>query len=146
VSSWFQERGIISNWLSWANDSLAVRPTLVPMTIANGESLSTVGVVPKGKRVLGLITPATWTDSSISLQISFNNSDFFEVTDGSSGDAAALAAITGVKGGYSFCIPVWTLFRAPYLKVRSGTLVSPTAQGADRVLNAICVNCNAADH
>jgi hypothetical protein len=136
---------LIKHWANLSNNSLSAQPTLVGFGIANGKSLSKAVRIPAGMRGIGLLTPASWTNCTLSMQISFDNSTFYEMCD-STGGTAQLAAITDVVGGISFYFSVWNMFRAPYLKVRSGTLASPTTQEGDRVLNLICVNCNAADH
>ena len=135
---------LIKHWAGLSNDVLAAPPTLVQLTILNGESLSSVAVIPAGMRCVGLTTPTDWTDCDMSFQISFDGSTFYEVTNGNS--TLLPDAVTGVKGGYSFYFSIWNTFRASFFKARSGSALSPSAQGGDRVLNLICVNCNAADH
>jgi hypothetical protein len=111
---------------------------LVPVTIASGESLSTAAAIPTGYVAAGITLPAAWTGSSLTFQISFDGSTWFEVTDGSSG-AIVDKVLTDAAASQAIYTPVWNLFRASFLKVRSGTHGSPTAQGGDRGISIICL-------
>src|SRR5258707_7910046 len=108
---------LIKHWAGLSNDVLAAPPTLVQLTILNGESLSSVAVIPAGMRCVGLTTPTDWTDCDMSFQISFDGSTFYEVTNGNS--TLLPDAVTGVKGGYSFYFSIWNTFRASFFKARS---------------------------
>jgi hypothetical protein len=139
----FINDAVIEHWATLGNDALSAPPAIVSATISSGESLSTVATVPDGYRAVGVALPDAWTDSSLSLQISFDNASWFEVTNGNLDPLPA--ELTGAKASYSVYLPVWNLFRASYLRIRSGTLLSPTTQDADRALLIICLKCNAAD-
>ncbi|MGY3445631.1 hypothetical protein [Bradyrhizobium sp. USDA 4473] len=144
--SWWQERGIISRWLVWANDALAAAPVLVPATIAGGECLSSAAVIPRGMRAIAAALPPEWDASDISFQISFDNVTFYEATSASETTIGPEILPGAGRANFAFFLPVWSLLRAPYLKIRSGSAANPTPQVAERIVQVIAVNHNSSDH
>jgi hypothetical protein len=136
---------VIEHWASLGNDALSAPPTLVPFTLHSGDSLSDAVEIPDGMRALGVGLPAAWTDSDLSMQVSFDGETFFEVTNAISPTLTQIYTNAG-RAGFLNYISVWQLMRAKFFKLRSGSLGSETAQGADRVIQLVCINCNAADH
>ena len=100
------------------------------VTIANGASLS--GAVDlKGRKLVAIIMPATWTAASLTFQGSVNDTDYFNVYDGATERSATVAA----SYYSSLDIGDWIGFR--YIKIRSGTAASAVNQGGARVLTLV---------
>lgn len=118
---------------------------LIPVTIANGQSLS--GVVDMGGCVPGglIMDPTGWTAASITFAVSdtlaFTNSyNLFnaaltEITIGATVTSGQAIAFGGnmIQGFLNILRP-WR-----YLKVRSGTSGTPVAQGAQRNLQLVAI-------
>lgn len=103
---------------------------VVPVTIANGASLSGAAQVGAGTLV-GIVLP-TFTSAALTFQVSEDGSTWREALDA----AAAAITISATTGDRFFQAPT-TLAGAPWIKVRSGTSGSPVTQGADRVINLV---------
>jgi hypothetical protein len=136
---------LIKHWATLNNDSLSAVPTLVSCVISSGQSLSSAASIPEGMRPIAAALPAAWTDSDISFSVSFDNSIFYEVTDGNTTTSPLILSGAG-RVSYIFFLPVWQLARCQYVRIRSGSSVSPTNQEADRTIQVVCVNHNASDH
>jgi hypothetical protein len=100
------------------------------VTIANGASLS--GAVDlKGRKLVAIIMPASWTAASLTFQGSVNDTDYFNVYDG----ATERALIVAASYYSALNIGDWVGFR--YLKIRSGTAASAVNQGGARVITLV---------
>jgi hypothetical protein len=100
------------------------------VTIANGASLS--GAVDlKGRKLVAIIMPASWTAASLTFQGSVNDTDYFDLYDGATERALTVAASRYVMQN----IGDWV--GARYLKVRSGTSGSAVNQGGARVITLV---------
>jgi hypothetical protein len=131
MSSWFQEPGIIKRWAAILTASFNAPPVFQTATIASGESLSTA-VATGGKMPKALILPAAWDDSHLSFQVSFDGVNFVEVGDAST-FVSMILPNAGRAGTLLYLINAW-FGRCTHLKIRSGSLASPTNQSADRTL------------
>lgn len=100
------------------------------VTIASGASLSGAADL-KGRKLVGIIMPSTWTTASLTFQGSIDGTNYFNVYDG----ATERALIVSTSYYSALNIGDWVGFR--YLKVRSGTSGTPVNQGADRVLTLV---------
>jgi hypothetical protein len=129
------------------NDVLAGTPTLVPFTLHSGQSVSDAVAVPNGKRPISLAIPSGWEDSDLTFQAGFDSADgtFFEVQEALS-TVIPFKLTGGGRAGTLLYFPVWQTARAPFIRVRSGTVDSPATQSGDRILNLVCITCAAADH
>jgi hypothetical protein len=111
----------------------------VPLTatIASGQSLSTAVDTDcgAGRRIAGIIFPASWDASDISFQGSVDGTNFYDLYLNSTelviASAGAANRFTSCDGGGNV-----TLY-ARYIKVRSGTSGSPTNQNADRIITVL---------
>lgn len=127
-------------------------PTLVPVTIANGQSLSSAGAL-NGLKPIGFALPASFTKCDLSFQVSWDGSTWFEVLDSGRHDetgldldadpqSVATASWTLKNFGQSGLLVTgpWWFGNAQYLKIRSGAgPENPTAQGAERTLYVVCL-------
>jgi hypothetical protein len=131
--------GLIRQWTSVVNDTLAAPPTLLPASIAAGESISQAVAVPKGMRLWALALPAEWTESEISYSISFDGRTFYEPTDGA---GSPLVETPRAIGGTAFLVCSYALLRAAWVRVRSGSAASVVPQASDRTLQLLFLNHN----
>lgn len=112
-------------------DTLSYR--LVPVTIANGQSLSAQVGIGIGSAVVGLIMPAAWTAANLTFQASGDASVFNNVYDAAGTEFTVTVAVSR----YIQMDPSKTDSIAQ-LKIRSGTAGAPVAQsGADRVITLV---------
>ena len=102
------------------------------VTIASGTSLS--GSLAIGALVpVGLWMPAAWTPANITVQASPDGGEtFLEFVD-SAGNAITVTVAAGQLVAFSEVM--WQSVN--FLKLRSGTLASPVAQSADRIINLV---------
>src|SRR5438046_1368083 len=119
----------------------------LPVTIANGASLS--GVIDTGGMALaGLLMDITgWTAAAITFAVSdtltFTNS--YNLFTSSAVEVTVAATVTFLQaiiwsGNTNLLSGMADAFRPwRYLKVRSGTAGTPVNQGAQRVLQAVCL-------
>jgi hypothetical protein len=110
-------------------------PVLLPATIAAGQSMSGVVTVPKAMRLWALALPSGWDESAISYSISFNEREWFEPTDYSTG-APLIETVRGV-GGRAFLVSSYALLRCSFLRVRSGSAAAAIAQQAAQTLQLL---------
>lgn len=110
---------------------------VIPVTIANGQSLS-AAVNLGGLELVGIAMPAAWTAAAITLaglaadgtygKIQNEAGTEFSVTSPAAQTYVALSyAVTGCIKGLG------------WVKVRSGVAATPVAQGAERVLWLVCL-------
>jgi hypothetical protein len=100
-------------------------------TIANGASLS--GAILLGAGVpLALEMPAAFTGTSITFQGSDDGVTYQNLYD----DAAQEITVT-VAASRNVTLPASLLAGYKFLKLRSGTAGSPTAEGGDRTIGII---------
>jgi hypothetical protein len=105
---------------------------IVDAVIANGQSLS--GLIPLGNETLcGIQMPAAWTAADLSFQVSYDGTTWAEMID----QAGANIAVTGPAASeyVAFNNATIALFAGVrFLKIRSGPVGAPVAQGAARTL------------
>ena len=145
----------VKRWNQLAADAANAAAILVPVTIQSGQSLSSVGDLA-GLKIVGFAIPAAFTKSHLTFQVSWNGSDFYEMLDtyrmdptthfvDADNDPQSLGTknftlVHYGQAGYAFITGAASFARAQFIKVRSGTPESPTAQGADRIVNIICMS------
>lgn len=99
------------------------------VTIAINTSLSVTTVAIRGGRVSEIEMPAAWDTAVLTFQASYDNSNFFNVVD-ESGAEYFVTAVAGqrvhVNSDY--------VSQMAYLKVRSGSSLTPKNQTAARVM------------
>lgn len=106
-------------------------PQSATVTIANGASLSSTADLA-GATLIGIITPNTLDGTVITLQASIDNTNFFNVFDGT-GTETSLAVSTN---RYIPLNPAdYVSFR--YLKLRTGTSATGTTQGGSRSITLV---------
>lgn len=105
-------------------------PVVLSVTILNTASLSDAAKIGTG-RLAGIILP-TFTSAALSFQVSEDGTTYREAYDSSS----TLVAVSASTGDRYIDAPA-ALAGANYIKVRSGTAVSPVTQGADRVIKLV---------
>ena len=111
------------------------RRVTIPVTIANGQSLS-AAVDLVGSVLVGIQMSALWTAAGLSFQASVDNSTFQDLFDSAGTEktlTVVLAHALALKADDLATFVAWR-----YLKIRSGTTGAPVAQGADRILTLIC--------
>lgn len=113
--------------------------SFIDVVIANGASLSGIAALG-GMHPVGIIVTGDWTSASITFEAKGPGSEtFYPLHEKDTG-----APITVAVGGALSSTPRWyslepMLFAGVHdLKVRSGTLASPTNQAAERTLRIVC--------
>jgi hypothetical protein len=101
-------------------------------TIAASGSLSGSVDLTYGALV-GIYVPASWTTANITLQASFNGTNFFDIRN-VGGDDFLLEAGTG--NCFIPLVPI-ELQGARFIKVRSGTPAAAVNQVAERILTLV---------
>jgi hypothetical protein len=104
--------------------------SVLSVTIANGQSLSTAAHIGTGTLV-GLDIP-TITSAALTFQVSVDGVTYRDALD-SGGTEISIGASTGDRWRQAPS----TLAGAPYIKVRSGTSGAPVSQGAQRVITLV---------
>jgi hypothetical protein len=85
-----------------------------------------------GMRLGGIIMPPAWTAASLSFQISADGVTFADLRDRF--DTEITATVTA-NNAYLFDLVDWVTF--PWLRIRSGTAVTPVNQVASRTLTLL---------
>ena len=107
-------------------------PTRGDVTIASGESLSTalsVGACTPA----AIVMPAVWTAASITVQMSVDSVNFYDLYDEYGTEVTVTAAAARV---IRLSAGDWWIVR--YLRLRSGTTGTPVNQAAARTLKVVC--------
>ena len=146
---------LVKKWNQLAADFANAPAVLIPVTIANGASLSSVGAL-NGLKIVGFALPAAYTKSHLTFQLSWDGNTFYEMLDtirmdptthfiDADNDPQSLGTknytlVHYGQAGYAFITGAAYFARAQFIKVRSGTPESPTAQGADRIINIITMS------
>lgn len=115
------------------SDSLSLRiMKTLEVTIEANTSISDA-VRLNGWKIARIKFPDAWTAANITFQESYDGETYANAYD-SSGEISI-----SVTAGVSRAFSGETLLPAvKYLKVRSGTAVTPVAQSAERVITLIC--------
>jgi hypothetical protein len=137
MASWFQEPKIISRWASILTASFNAPPVFQSATIASGQSLSSA-VPTNGMMPQLLILPAAWDDSHLSFQVAFDGENFVEPADAVT-FVSMILPNAGRANTSLYLVNAW-FGRCTALKIRSGSLASPTTQSADRILQVGLMN------
>jgi hypothetical protein len=97
-------------------------------TIANGASLSDA-INTNGGRVAVIEMPAAWTAAPITFKGSYDGTNYFDLYDDSGDEVYIIANVTR-----RIHVDLSVLNQQKYIKVRSGTAVTPISQGAARTI------------
>lgn len=100
-------------------------------TIQSGQSLSDA-VALGDLRAVRLIMPAAWTTAALTFQASLDGATFADLRD----ETGAEVSYTGVAGA-AVRLPVSDWLGIAFLKIRSGTSVTPVNQGAARAFTIV---------
>jgi hypothetical protein len=102
-----------------------------PVTIANGQSVS--GVIDlEDLSLVGLVMPAAWTAASLTLEGSYDGTNFFSVYDESQE-----VSLTSPSASRWIMLSPSKYANLRYLKLRSGTSGGPVNQGQDSTITLI---------
>jgi hypothetical protein len=104
--------------------------TVLTVTIANGQSLSTAAAIGAGT-LIGIQLP-TITSAALTFQGSADGVTYVEALDASSAAVTVSASV-----GTRYIKAPADLAGVPYLKVRSGTSGAPVNQGAARTITLV---------
>ena len=145
---------LVKRWNQLAADFANEPAVLIPVTIANGASLSSVGALKL--KIVGFALPAAYTKSHLTFQLSWDGDTFYEMLDtgrmdpttkfiDADNDPQSLGTknytlVHYGQAGYAFITGAAYFARAQYLKIRSGTPESPTNQDDDRIINIITMS------
>ncbi len=146
---------LVKRWNQLAADFANAPAVLIPVTILNGESLSSAAAL-NGLKLVGFALPAAFTKAHFTFQISWDGTTYYEVLDTTrrdptlnevdlDADPQSLGTRNwtlvnfGVAGG-TFITGAANFNRASYIKVRSGTPEAPTNQAGDRIINVIAMS------
>lgn len=109
--------------------TIAVRGATT-VSIANAASVS--GAADLGNNsLIGFLAPAAWTAAALNIEVSVDNTNWvtlglYDATGVTTGSYSSLVA------GAAYGVDVQTLLPFRYVRLRSGTSVSPVNQGAQR--------------
>jgi hypothetical protein len=108
--------------------------SLIPVTIASGASLSSVGDL-RGYQLVGIAYPSAWTAADVTLQTAADPDDtyrnvFFGTTE---------LTIDAAASQWTAIDPDSTKGLGSYVKVRSGPASAAVNQAADRIIHLIAV-------
>lgn len=107
----------------------------VTVTIANGTSISS-GVNIQGYRIAAFITPASWTTASLTMQVSLDGTNYYDLFINGTEWSITSPLLTRWYEYHPAATAVNTT-TALYFKLRSGSSASPVNQGADRAFTFI---------
>ena len=103
----------------------------IDVTIANGASLS--GAADLGTYILcGLIPDSAWDTNDITFQVSYDNSNWYDLYKEGTEYTLSGAVAQDWQG-----VDVELFLAVPYVKVRSGTTGSAVNQSGDTVITLI---------
>jgi hypothetical protein len=97
-------------------------------TIANGASLSDA-LTLNGKQIAIIEMPAAWTAAVLSFQGSNDGTNYFNIFDDNGNEV-----IVFVDASQRIRVDLGSLSQHKYIKLRSGTSVTPVTQGAERII------------
>lgn len=107
----------------------------VTIVIENGASLSSDGVLlqynERQYSPIHVLLPALFTGTTLTFQVSHNGTDYYNLYD-MAGEVSAVVA-----AGVAVALDPAKFFGWNYLRVRSGTAASPSAQAAKRTISLI---------
>jgi hypothetical protein len=137
------------------NDVANAASVLVPVTIASGQSLSSAGAL-NGFKVVGFLMPAAFTKAHLTIQASWDGSNYYEIFDTSRRDTT-LNMVDLDADPQSLGTKNWTLVnfgqaggqiitggsnfaKASHVRIRSGVPETPVNQAADRIIQIITMS------
>jgi hypothetical protein len=108
--------------------------SVIPVTIASGQSLSGVGDL-RGYQLVGISFPAGWTAADVTLQTAADPDDtylnvFYGTTE---------LTIDAAADQHTVIDPDSTAGLGSYVKVRSGPAGAAVNQAADRIIKLIAI-------
>lgn len=107
------------------------KPKQVPVTIANGASVSAF-VDLEAQTLVGIHMPAAWTAAGLTFQVSEDGVTYDDLYDA----AGSEKTVSVAASRYIYTIPSdWVGIR--FIKVRSGTAGTPVNQGAARTIQLV---------
>lgn len=109
-------------------------PASITATIANTASLS--GSTKVGGKLVGIITPATWTAAGLTFQGSQDGTNFFDLYDDATERMIASASIPA-SGARMLSLDLNDWLCVNFVKLRSGPSAGAVAQGGSRVFTLI---------
>jgi len=109
------------------------------VTIAAGQFLSNT-VDPAGNFVVGLIMPLAWTPARVSVVISVDGINYYDLFRFGDDTTTAVEFKFNVTPHAILAINPDTMLMARYFKLRSGTRDEPVVQEAARTFGVITVN------
>ena len=108
----------------------------LPATIEAGQSLSTA-VDCGDDFAVGLITPAEWTTAHVSVLISTDGIDFFDLFHLRVGTTSPIELKFNIVPGTIMAIDPDAMLMGRFLKLRSGEREKPIPQEAARIFSVI---------
>jgi hypothetical protein len=114
-----------------------------PLTIPAGQSLSAPLRLSAGLKITRIATPPdAWDKAPLTFQISLDGTDWrdlYNVAQTKEGPWFAYEAnISAITAGSILLMPQDAGLGVAWLKLRSGTHVTPVKQTADRVFGIVC--------
>lgn len=109
--------------------------------ITAGTSLSAASTaIAKGMCIVGLVIPGTWTAAKVSLQGSYDGTNYAEVaTPGQGGDIYASATLTPKSSTAIYlALDPAMMIGLRTIKVQSGVLGTGVNQGSAATIKVIC--------
>lgn len=120
--------------LAAALSAIAPPPTSGDVTIAAGQSLS--GALQIDGKAAGIIIPAGWETAAITFMGSADGNNYFPIYDAGVERSIASAAVVA---GRMISLNLSEWLHVKYVKIRSGSAVTPVAQTSARVLTLLKV-------
>jgi len=121
--------------------STGTRQRIAAVTIASGASESGVITLDPGERIVGLWMPSEWTAANITIQASYDGTNYLPVISYGAAiqmfpSASYFTAIDAVDAD--------KISRLPYVKLvsstASGTVITAVNQGGARTINVVVVS------
>jgi hypothetical protein len=122
----------------WGINAALTKTQIVSIVAGTSQSSTLDMTSPElhGYLPIAVLTPATWTNAKLAVQMSVDNSNWFSVhqwlTNGEFDTSNTVTANT------CHIIDGYVLRGLPYVRFISGTTASPVNQTADRILTIIC--------
>lgn len=103
------------------------------VTIPNGASVSgTIDLTDTS--LLGFVSPDAWTTAALNLEVSDDNSSWSSAYDAYGSQVGSVATLSVAS---RYAVDMSALLPWRFVRFRSGTAVSPVAQGAERSFKVI---------
>jgi hypothetical protein len=114
--------------------------TKLTATIGSGQPLSNV-VDLGGRFLVGIIMPTGWTTAHVSVLVSLDSTNFYDLFSFQSGVSTSPAEFAfNVRPNAIVAVNPDAMLMARYIRLRSGTRDAPVVQTEARVFGVITVN------